>query len=295
MTAPAKQDSFEVTRGHGCVPDDHLYPEQPARLRRGAPAFQRSLPRHRRPAVGKPQSAARRCASENALPPVSFAPEGRSNWLVGAKIGANMRRRTRKPRIAGAPRRLPLEQTTDLGAINDRRILVLLDEQNLSLGARDLGFRLDYDKLARRIRAATRHADLHLVTAAEADDTRPRRRFEALGYTVHVKLIRRVPLPNGHRRCDSNADNLFAFQTGLLLANGGTDAVVFGSGDYGLSGELAHALAGRKGRKVVMTLSLPESTSQDLDSRKNHHITANLEIGLDVMEPVSGSAHRPGA
>jgi len=191
-----------------------------------------------------------------------------------------------------------LEHTTDLSAIAGKRTLVLLDEQNLSISARQLGYRLDYGRLARGIRSAAQAADLHLFMAVDQDAGREMLELKGQGYTVHAKTIRRIPLPGGRYRADTNVDNLFAFWTGLFAVKAGfCEVLMFGSGDYGLAGELAQAIKAGSRRRLphVMTLSLPGSTSQDLDAHKNPHIKANLEIGLDLMEPVSDLARRLGA
>jgi len=191
---------------------------------------------------------------------------------------------------------LTLENITDLSAIRARRVLVLLDEQNLSISARNLGWELDYRLLAELIRSTARGAELHLFTAADAHDHHTARRFQQLGYVAHVKTIRHVYLPGGRHRSDSNVDNLFSFRAGLLTARTTCETVVLGSGDYGLAGELAGAITDRDTDRTlaITTLSLPGSTARDLDARKNPFITANLEIGLDVLKSLSPSIDLPG-
>ena len=79
-----------------------------------------------------------------------------------------------------------------------------------------------------------------------------------------MKAVRYAWRPGNGRRRDAHIDNVFTFWTGVLTVTSRYDAVVLGSGDYGLSGELAQAIAGRPSqrRKQVMTLSLPGSTSR---------------------------------
>ena len=145
---------------------------------------------------------------------------------------------------------LPLEAKTELSAIGGRSVLALLDEQNLTIGARNLGGKLNYIRLTTQIRKAAGTADLHLFTAADPHDSATARRYAAMGYTVHTKEIRQVRLSGGGYGCDGNIANLFAFWAGVF---------------------------------AVRTDSLPDSTAQDLDARRNPDITANLEIGLDVL------------
>lgn len=184
-----------------------------------------------------------------------------------------------------------LEKTTCLAAIQKRSLLVLVDEQNLSHSAGNLGYSLKCKTLARRIRAASKEAEIHLFTAANAGDEKAARKFNYSGYITHVKTIRLKPLPGGRQRRDSNIDNLFSYWTGLLTVSKVRDMVILASGDYGLAGELAEAIHSHDAGKNVeiVTLSLPGSTSQDLDAEKNQHITANLEIGLDLLAPLARS------
>lgn len=181
-----------------------------------------------------------------------------------------------------------LERTTDLGPIAGRKVLVLLDEQNLTIAARDHGYALPYNLLAKRIRRVTKTAELHIFIAAHQKDGRACKKLERSGYAVHVKTIRQKRFANGDRRCDSNIDNLFSFWAGLCVPNTACQVIVLGSGDYGLSGEIAQAICAqhRTDSVQIMTLSLPGSTSQDLDAYINRNVTANLEIGLDLMKPL---------
>ena len=190
----------------------------------------------------------------------------------------------RRLRIGAAPS-FTLEDATDLSALKDRRVLVLLDEQNLSIGAERFGYDLRYDLLAERIQSVAHTSELHLFTAAKQTRVQLARQFQRLGYLVHVKDIRHIRLPNGRLRTDSNVDNLFSFWAGLLAPEA-ADTILLGSGDYGLAGELAAAIRQRRESLTVMTLSLPGSTAQDLDARLNPSIAANLEIGLDLLRPV---------
>lgn len=189
------------------------------------------------------------------------------------------------PRKSYTLARQCLETTTDLSPISGLKVLVLLDEQNLSITADGLGFSLDYAILARRIRSMAHKAELHLFTAANARDAGKGATFDALGYFVHIKRIRYVRLSADSVRRDSNVDNLFSFWAGILAPSCDTDVFLLASGDYGLAGELAQAICDHRAPQQVrvMTLSLPGSTSRDLDARKNPHVTANLEIGLDLL------------
>ena len=183
--------------------------------------------------------------------------------------------------------RVILEKCTRLNNVQNKRILVLVDEQNLSIAANKLGFRLQYDLLSAKLKEIAKRVRLHIFIASEIPDTKYKERFEAIGYKTHVKIIRYIPINGGRFRTDSNIDNLFAFWAGIFCKRNSYDVLILASGDFGLSGELASAFRQQKTGKPVqiMTLSLPGSTAQDLDARINPDITANLEIGLDVLQP----------
>jgi len=180
-----------------------------------------------------------------------------------------------------------LERATELSALTGQRTLVLLDEQNLSIGARNLGYELDYPALTRRIRSAASSAEIHVFTAAGPSHPHAGQQVRGPDHIVHVKTIRQWQLPGGRARRDANVDNVFSFWAGLLTAKKSWGAIVFGSGDYGLAGELPQAIRARRLRSPVklMTLSLPGSTAQDLEARFNPNVSVNLEIGLDVLRP----------
>lgn len=185
--------------------------------------------------------------------------------------------------------RVILEESTKLSNIQNKRILVLVDEQNLSIAAKKLGFRLQYDLLSEKLKKTAKRVRLHIFIASESLNAKYKKRFETIGYTTHVKIIRNLPFTGGRFRSDSNIDNLFAFWAGIFSKRNSYDVLIMASGDFGLSGELASAFRQQKTGKPVqiMTLSLPGSTAQDLDARINPDITANLEIGLDVLQPQS--------
>jgi hypothetical protein len=182
-----------------------------------------------------------------------------------------------------------LEKTTDLVRIRARKVVFLLDEQNLSITAENLGYTVQYDQLARHIRANAREAELRIFIASDRRNQADALRLKKLGYKVHVKTIRDKLLPNGEQRRDCNIDNIFAFWAGYCTLRNGHDVIVLGSGDYGLSGEISQVMCSLLGKRAtkIMTLSLPGSTAQDLDASRNKSISANLEIGLDLLRPLA--------
>jgi len=184
-----------------------------------------------------------------------------------------------------------LEKTTQLSAIAKRKVLVLIDEQNLTRGVLDHDFMLQYDLLDEQIRSIASSAKLHIFIAAKANDGKRRKHFARIGYTVHIKTIRRKYSDNQHR-WDRNVDNLFAFWAGLIARRNKYDALILASGDYGLSGEISEAICNLRGpgnKLQIMSLSVSGSTSNGLTARWNPYITANLKIGLDLLRPLGPS------
>ena len=187
-----------------------------------------------------------------------------------------------------------MEKMTQLSAIADRKVLVLIDEQNLTRGVMDHHLMLQYDLLAKLIRSTASSAKLHIFIAAKPNDGKRRKHFARIGYTVHVKTIRRKYSDDDQHLMDRNVDNLFAFWAGLFARRNRFDVLILASGDYGLSGELSEAIQSMRpdGTLAIMSLSVPGSTSQGLNAKRNPNIAANLEIGLDLLRPLGPSGRR---
>lgn len=181
-----------------------------------------------------------------------------------------------------------LEKTTQLSAISKRKVLVLIDEQNLTRGVLDHNFMLQYDLLAEQIRSIASSAKLHIFIAAKANDGKRRKHFARTGYIVHIKTIRRKCSDN-QLQWDHNVDNLFAFWAGLIARRNRYDTLILASGDYGLSGEISEAICQLRGpgnKLQIMSLSVTGSTSSGLETRWNPYIANNLKIGLDLLRPL---------
>lgn len=176
--------------------------------------------------------------------------------------------------------------TGPLHHLAGRRILVLADDENLRISARDLGRRLSYRALGEVLRHSAPGVYLHAVFSSLPGDRTRADGLRRRGWTPHVREARMVPSWHGPR-LSANADFYIAFLAGRLAARLPCDALVIGSGDGELVEEIASAV--RRGRRArpVFTLSLPGSTSRRLDARTSSLIEANLEIGLDCLRPLS--------
>jgi len=187
-----------------------------------------------------------------------------------------------------------LGKTTQLKGIRNRKVLVLIDEQNLSIAVNKRNLMLQYDLLAERIKSAASLAKLHIFIATYKNDESRKKQLARMGYVVHVKKARKKYSSNGRRDWDSNVDNLYAFWVGLYARKNKYDVMILASGDYGLAGELSRAICTirQHNSPAIMSLSLPGSTSEGLKAHWNRYIKANLYIGLDLLGPLHRRPHR---
>lgn len=165
-------------------------------------------------------------------------------------------------------------RTGPLDPLRGRKVVCLIDLENLVYGARDLNFRLDLAALTETLCSVSSDCVLHAVFSDWAGDASPRRdELEERGWCVHINPI------------GTNADSMLLFVAGKLLSSSPAEIVLYGSGD----GDLVSMLStfAHLDRREVMTLSLPGSTSQRLDARHNPVISHNIEIGRDCLSPFS--------
>lgn len=179
-------------------------------------------------------------------------------------------------------------RTGPLELLHGRDVLVLCDVDNLSLGARDLGYKVSYRKLAELLHRSSRSCQLHAFFPGSRGKHGRTEYFAARGWTVHMNEIEVVYTYHGPQRL-SNSDSLILLWAGWLAAQRQMDLVVVASGDGSLGCDIARFLAGREPACQVITLSLVGSTSCRLDARTNPYVWANLALGKDALRP---AAHR---
>jgi hypothetical protein len=170
-------------------------------------------------------------------------------------------------------------ETGPLNGFENRRVLAIIDVENLTISARKLGHELDYSAVARRLKSAARAVQLHAALSIERGDTTDIDHVRGSGFIVHTRFIER--LRDGSKA--ANSDNVFAFQAGLLVSRASADAVILGSGDGQLVCDLAESIRALPAHRSVWTLSVPGATSFRLDCRRNPFIDGNVEIGTDVL------------
>jgi hypothetical protein len=175
-------------------------------------------------------------------------------------------------------------RTGPFGCLRDKPVLVVADVQNLDHGAADLGCKVHWYWLRRRLEMASARVWFHAVLARQEGDNRRTGWFSEQGWTPSAKT-RRWLWFRGGRRIDANADHLFAFQVGALVSQMPVELVVIGTGDGQLAEDVAEAVQMVNSRCEVATLSLAGSTAARLDSRKSNLIAANIELGRDCLIP----------
>jgi len=212
--------------------------------------------------------------------------------VISARPTGNYRRQTTKPfsivrksyslRASISPVTGPFDRLA--GCEN---VLVVADIENWAYGARDLGFEIDFAALGRLIKAKFKRASLHAFFSAAYGDDIIANRLAEFGWAPHPRAIIERPAQFGIAR-SANADLAIAFGAAKLLGHQRADAVLLGTGDGVLALDCARAIrANFKKCGTVGTVSLAGSTSRLLDARISKEITANVEIGMDAMRPLT--------
>ncbi len=174
------------------------------------------------------------------------------------------------------------QDTGPFDIVKDEAVLVLTDVENLSYGARDLGFKLSFQNLGLKLRERTKDCELHAFFSREPGDERRVRYFEERGWIAHPRDIERVQTYKG-KKLLANSDNMILLHTGFLVRMSPIRFVIVASGDGTLTCDIARFLSSLPSPRKVVTMSLAGSTSSRLDATKNPEILDNIEIGLDCM------------
>ena len=189
--------------------------------------------------------------------------------------------------------RLPM-QTGPCEVLADRWLLVLCDVENLTCGARDLGYKMSYGTLAVLFGEVARGCELHAFFSCEPERQSRSDYFRRRGWVPHVHAVETVRTCRGPERL-TNSDNLILLSAGWLAGRREADVVVLASGDGTLVCDIARFLTASRPECPVVTLSLAGSTSARLDAAVNPYIAANLGLGRDVLRPSFGKHQRPRA
>jgi hypothetical protein len=164
-----------------------------------------------------------------------------------------------------------------------RKVLVICDVDNLSVGAKEAGYTVSYAKLGRLLRENSQNCELHAFFPVDPKRTGRIDYFRKRGWTTHTNAVQTLHTCRGRERL-SNSDNQILLWSGLLAASSDADMIVVASGDGTLVCDIARFFARSVTNRPVVTLSLVGSTSARLDASQNADIFANLELGKDVLQ-----------
>jgi hypothetical protein len=181
------------------------------------------------------------------------------------------------------------QRTGPLSCVSGRQVLFVADAQNLELGARDLGYKLNWRRLQLRLASASGASWFHVVFARREGDASRSAWFTEHGWTPTAKTRRWINR-RGVKLPDANADNLLAFQAGVLASRLFAEVAVIGTGDGQLAEDVAEGLRMLDDRCQVATMSLAGSTAVRLDYRRSSLIAANIEIGTDCLVGIHHSS-----
>jgi hypothetical protein len=187
------------------------------------------------------------------------------------------------------PGPLVAQRTGPLACVHGKQVLFLADAQNLDLGAKDLGYKVNWRALQQRLASASDTGWFHAVFARREGDPTRSNWFAAQGWTPTAKTRKWIHR-RGVRLLDANADNVVAFQAGVHASRLLAEVVVIGTGDGQLAEDVAEGIRALDCRCQVATMSLAGSTAVRLDCRRSSLIAANIEIGRDCLLPIRHSS-----
>jgi len=172
--------------------------------------------------------------------------------------------------------------TGPLDYLRGKRVIVLVDTQNLTASADKFGRKFSYRRLAELLRLNTANNALHAFFSATGNNGYRAEYFEERGYIPHAYPIHHVATCRGTER-RSNIDLLFAAIGGAAVSRSHADVVLLCSGDGQLVCDMALAISMFPKHRGVATLSFAGATSNTLDAKKNTLIDANIEVGRDLL------------
>lgn len=174
-----------------------------------------------------------------------------------------------------------------------RRVLTLLDVENLTYSALNLGMVLDFGMLAELVKASLPDPALHAVFSTPKGDDGIARLLAGMGWTPHEReIVYKRGRQNDHK--PANADVALAFHAAALIGATGADACIIATGDGCLALDIARAIqATFRTCSVIATMSLAGSTSPLIDARRTSSVNLNIEIGRDAMQAADERAQSP--
>ncbi len=181
-----------------------------------------------------------------------------------------------------------LPVTTDLAPLRGKRVLCLLDDDNLRISLRAHGVALAHRSLLAHLRGVAREVTAWIVfTAPEGAENRTRL-LSSMGWNV-LRVTREYVVQGEAVTAKCNADHDLCFVAGRVAAAGAFDTVLVGTGDGDLAVSLARSFAAFTSAHVV-SLSVPGSSSHRL--RDGSLFGARVFVGHDLTYHIPTPAHR---
>jgi hypothetical protein len=179
------------------------------------------------------------------------------------------------------PRHSCLPQTTDLSPLKGRRVLTVLDEDNLRISMRQYNLPLSYRRLLGRLHDETQLVfPLAVITAAEGDHRRGTSLANS-GWSVIV-VPRETVFTSAGPQLKANADFDLAFELGHLVNPRQFDTVLLGTGDGDLAVAIGRGIRRNCPHLHLFTLSVPGSASARLRTRADL-FDGNILVGRDLI------------
>jgi hypothetical protein len=95
--------------------------------------------------------------------------------------------------------------TGPLDGLIGRRVLVLVDDENLRISARELGYRLSLRRLGERLRRQSAECSLHGFFSRDPGDERRCDYYRDRGWVPHPRDVQVFSMPGGEKR-HANSD-----------------------------------------------------------------------------------------
>jgi hypothetical protein len=174
-----------------------------------------------------------------------------------------------------------LASTTPLAAFADRRVLCIMDDDNIRIGLRSRAYALSYRTLRGRLGEAASALDCWVVLSDNDGAVARGRYLERRDWKV-VQVPRQVVVHRGVPTVKGNVDHELAFLAGKLSAQAEFDVILLGTGDGDLAVSVARCLKEYTSASVV-TLSVPGCSSSRLADAGL--FAGRIFVGRDLVVP----------
>lgn len=177
-------------------------------------------------------------------------------------------------------------KTGPCSLIRGKDVLVLTDNQNLDMTAKQLGYKMSWRKFSSLLDNVCQTVSKHSILAQRPDDNNRIDYLTDRDWIPHATLFRTVHTQHGRKR-KGNADMLMSFWGGLLVSRSQADVVVIGSGDGDLVQEMAIGIRSLPTPRTIITTGFKSSTANRLYASNSDLIDGNIFIGSDCLHSIS--------